>query len=187
LPPLNNPNVRSDTAAADLPNLASVGNAHVESLAEEFFDSREHDGGDVDDDFFEEEGAPDTTDASPLAGRSLFEGDQPGAAQITGGNEDGGAASSANFANFPSEIPTLKNRLANQDSTLNDEGYDSEGNLPFFADEEQDDIEGYDEPHTAARASHGFRSRRKFGVRPSRRTSTSPSSVGISATNTTTR
>ena len=51
LPPLNNPNVRSDTAVADLPNLASVGNAQAESLAEEFFDSRSHDGGDVGDDF----------------------------------------------------------------------------------------------------------------------------------------
>jgi hypothetical protein len=149
LTPLNNPNVGSVPVAADSPNLASVGNGHVESLAEEFFDSHEHNGGDVDDDFFEEEGAPDTTDASPLAGRSLFEGDQPGVAQIAGGNEDGGAASSANFANFPSEIPNLKNRFVNQDSTLNDEGYDSEGNLPFFADEEQDDIEGYEEPPIA--------------------------------------
>ena len=66
-------------------------------------------------------------------------------AQIAGGDEDEGAVSSANFANFPSKIPTVKNRFANQDSTLNDEGYDSEGNLPYFADEQEDDIEGYEE------------------------------------------
>jgi hypothetical protein len=141
LPPLNNPNVGSGTAAADSPNLASAGNAHVETLADEFFDSRSHDGSDVIDDFLQEEGAPDTTEASPLARRSLFDSDQPGAAHIAGGDKDEGAASSANFANFPSKIPTVKNRFANQDSTLNDEGYDSEGNLPYFADEEQDDIE----------------------------------------------
>jgi hypothetical protein len=145
LPPLNNPNVGSGTAAADSPNLASAGNAHVETLADEFFDSRSHDGSDVIDDFLQEEGAPDTTEASPLARRSLFDSDQPGAAHIAGGDKDEGAASSANFANFPSKIPTVKNRFANQDSTLNDEGYDSEGNLPYFADEEQDDIEGYEE------------------------------------------
>ena len=107
LTPLNNLNVGSVPVAADSPNLASVGNAHVESLAEEFFDSREHDGGDVGDDFFEEEGAPDQTEASPLAGRSLFDGDQPGAAQIAGGNEDEGAASRANFANFPIVVDAL--------------------------------------------------------------------------------
>jgi len=66
-------------------------------------------------------------------------------AQIAGGDKDEGAASSANFGDFPSAIPTLQNRFANQDTTLNDEGYDSKGNLPYFADEEQDDIEGYKE------------------------------------------
>ena len=145
LPPLNNPNVGSGTAAADLPNLASAGNAHVESLAEEFFDSNSHDGSDVMDDFLEEEGSPDTTKASPLARRSLFDRDQPGAAHIAGGDKNEGAASSANFGDFPSEIPTLKNGFANQDPTLNDEGYDSEGNLPYFADEQEDDVEGYEE------------------------------------------
>jgi len=120
--------------AAESPNLASVGNAHLESLADEFFDSRAHHGGDVGDDFLGEDGAPDITEASPLSGRSLFGVDQPGAAQIAGGDEDEGAVSSANFANFPSKIPTVKNCFANQDSTLNNEGYDSEGNLPYFVD-----------------------------------------------------
>jgi len=60
LPHVNNTIVASGTAQADSPNLASVGNAHVESLADEFFDSRSHDGGDVGDDFFQEEGALDS-------------------------------------------------------------------------------------------------------------------------------
>jgi len=145
LPPVNNTIVASGTAQADSPNLASVGNAQVESLADKFFDLRSHDGGDVDDDFFQEEGAPDESEASPLAGRSLFSVDPLGAVQIAGGDKDEGAPSSANFGDFPSAIPTLQNWFANQDTTLNDEGYDSEGNLPYFADEEQDDIEGYEE------------------------------------------
>jgi len=120
--------------ASDSPNLASVGNAHVESLADEFFDSRSHDGGDVGDDFLEEEGAPAITKASPLARNSLFGVNQPSAAQITGGDKDEGATSRANFAYFPSKIPTLQNRFANQDTTLKDEGYDSKGNLPYFTD-----------------------------------------------------
>jgi len=32
-------------------------------------------------------------------------------------------------------IPTLQNRFSNQNSASNDEGYDSEGGLPFFANE----------------------------------------------------
>ena len=36
LPPLNNPIGGSVRVASDSPNLASVGNAHVESLADEF-------------------------------------------------------------------------------------------------------------------------------------------------------
>ena len=125
--------------------MASVGNAHVGSLADKFFESRSHDSGDVNNDFVEEEGAPDITEASPFAGRSLFGVDQLGAAQIAGGDKDDGAASRANFGDFPSKIPTLQNCFANQDTTLNDEGYDSKGNLPYFADEQQDDSKGYNE------------------------------------------
>ncbi len=43
LPPINNTIVGSGTAAADLPKLASIGNAHVGSLADEFLNSRSHD------------------------------------------------------------------------------------------------------------------------------------------------
>ena len=87
----------------------------MESLPDNFFDSRSHDGGGAGDDFLEKEGAPDITKASPLAGRSFFGVDQPGAAQTAGGDMDEGAASRANFAYFPNEIPTLQNRFTNQD------------------------------------------------------------------------
>ena len=118
LPSLNNSNVGSSTAVADLPNVASVGNMHMDSLADGFFDLHSYDGGDVGNDFLKEDGAPDINEASPLARRSLFGIDQLGVVQIAGGNKDKGATSRANFAYFPSKIPTLKNRFANQDAKL---------------------------------------------------------------------
>ncbi len=51
--------------------------------------------------------------------------------------------SRAILVNFPSKIPTLQNCFTNQDENLNNEGYDSEGDLPYFADEDEgvDDFE----------------------------------------------
>ncbi len=44
---------------------------------------------------------------------------------------------------FPSAVPTLKNRFPNQNSELNDEGYDSKGRLPFFANKPDDNGDAY--------------------------------------------
>ena len=51
------------------------------------------------------------------------------------------AAALTNLASFPSNYGSVENRFANQDDELNAEGYDSEGNLPHFADAEIDDDE----------------------------------------------
>ena len=57
------------------------------------------------------------------------------------------AAALTNLASFPSSFGTTPNRFTNQNSDLNDEGYDSEGNLPHFADANlNNDMEEYDEP-----------------------------------------
>ncbi len=50
------------------------------------------------------------------------------------------------FGVFQANILTIQNPFFNQDESLNDEGYDSKGNLPHFADKESDDFEGYIEP-----------------------------------------
>jgi hypothetical protein len=42
----------------------------------------------------------------------------------------------ANFRVFPSKVPTLTKHFTNQDEDLNDNGYDSDGNLPFFANKQ---------------------------------------------------
>jgi hypothetical protein len=71
----------------------------------------------------------------------------------------------------------VKNCFTNQDTTLNDEGYDSEGNLPYFAEEEQDDIEGRKEfligcdaaapapPHPAPAVALTVKSMMRLGVK----------------------
>ena len=53
------------------------------------------------------------------------------------------SVSRAIMADFPSEITKVHNRFSNQDEALNDEGYDSKGNLPYFANKDVDDMEGY--------------------------------------------
>ena len=52
---------------------------------------------------------------------------------------------SAPGVQFPTAQPFLENRFHNQQENLNDDGYDSEGNLPHFANMEGDDLEDYDE------------------------------------------
>ncbi len=52
-----------------------------------------------------------------------------------GGNDDGARSADANLGSiFPSATPTLNLRYYNQNPELNDKGYDSEGGLPHFAD-----------------------------------------------------
>ena len=64
-----------------------------------------------------------------------------------GGGDDGTRSADANLGSiFPSAAPTLNLRYYNQDSELNDKGYDSEGGLPHFADDDEGaNPEGYNE------------------------------------------
>jgi hypothetical protein len=48
-------------------------------------------------------------------------------------------------SNFPSAVPTVQNRFFNQNPEWNDEGYDSEGGLPYFANDEEVDADDYNE------------------------------------------
>jgi hypothetical protein len=57
------------------------------------------------------------------------------------------AAALTTLASFPSSFGRVPNRFTNQNSALNDEGYDSEGNLPHFADANiKDDMDEYNKP-----------------------------------------
>ena len=50
---------------------------------------------------------------------------------------------------FPSSRPTINNRFVNQDDALIDEGYDSEGGLPFHNAITDEAAEEYDDPGLA--------------------------------------
>ena len=107
-----------------------------ECIGDKYFESRSRIDFDVRDEFLGNSGNPDETEITPPSGRSLFTENDLGAAHIAGGGKDEVSVSRAIMADFPSEITKVHNRFSNQDEALNDEGYDSKGNLPYFANED---------------------------------------------------
>ena len=127
------------------PNLASAGNAHVDNIVKDLFVSPS---GNTSGDFLGfigESGLVDKVEDAPALPTpppmTLFDVLKPEPPPKVW--EEG--AGQPHFQQFPSHLPTLEIRFANQDEDLNNEGYDSEGDLPHFADEEDDDMEGYSE------------------------------------------
>ena len=98
------------------------------------------------DEFLGSSGNLDKTEITPPPSRrSRFAVNEWGTAQIAGGDTDEVAVSNAVLANFPSKIPKVPTCFLNQDEALNDDGYDSKGNLLYFADEEVDEIDEYNQ------------------------------------------
>jgi hypothetical protein len=95
----------------------------------------------------DEFGFTDCNDHSPALNRNIFDDgivEMPtrGRAAV---NE--AAAALTTLASFPSSFGTVPNRFICQNSELNDEGYDSEGNFPHFANANiNDDMDEYNEP-----------------------------------------
>ena len=125
-------------------DLAGESSTDVDTFEEEFLRSLPthvdgNDSGILDDD-----GLTDTTNKTPTLSRRLFNNgidETPPNVRVA---VTEAAAALTNLASFPSSYGTLENRFTNQDSELNDEGYDSEGNLPHFADADiNDDEEQY--------------------------------------------
>jgi hypothetical protein len=85
----------------------------------------------------------DQTDVTPLFQRTLFDNCVEETTPITEGGVNKVAVALTNSANFPSHFGTVQNHFTNQNSALNDEGYDSNGNLPHFADEPNNNMELY--------------------------------------------
>ncbi len=93
--------------------------------------------------FLSEGGSADETNSTPPPSRLLFSIDQAGGADD---NQEGIIfADQPRRSNFPSAVPTLQNCFFNQNPEWNDEGYDSEGGLLYFADEEKVDADDYNE------------------------------------------
>jgi hypothetical protein len=94
-----------------------------------------------DSDVLAKDGRHDTTDTTPTLRRSLFyDGikEMPPTASVAT-NE--AVAALAHLMTIPSNYGTVENCFTNQVPELNYEGYDSEGNLPHFANPDTEDNE----------------------------------------------
>jgi hypothetical protein len=118
-------------------NSAASSNANVDNFVNKFLASlpESNAGGDVD--FLGEGGHADKINTTPPPSRVLFNVGLP-----TGpddGDDGPKRADAPRESVFPSTIPMVENHFFNQNLESNDNGYDSEGGLPFFADEEVED------------------------------------------------
>ncbi len=90
----------------------------------------------------------DPTNHSPALSKSLFDNgivETPTNTRV-GVNE--AAAALTNLASFPSSFGMLQNWFTNQNSEFNNEGYNSKGNLPHFADSHiNNNMEEYNEDY----------------------------------------
>jgi hypothetical protein len=83
------------------------------------------------------------TDSTLLLRRSLFNDGEEEMSPFAMGAVNESAAPGVNLASFPNNFGTVENRFTNQDEALNNEGYDSKGNLPHFADKPNNNMEDY--------------------------------------------
>ena len=82
-----------------------------------------------------QDGPFEPTNSAPSYPTILFTSPMRGG---EGGDDHGAHSADANLGSiFPSAAPTLNLRYYNQNPELNDEGYDSEGGLPHFADNDE--------------------------------------------------
>lgn len=142
LSPINDNTLGSGNEPVARSGSSSSPNAFAATVADEFFQSVFSDSsGAVLTEVIE--GSPDVAGTSVLhSPRILFGSPDTGAEFEEVGEENNAFASGVSF---PTEQPILENLFFNQQENLNDDGYDSEGNLPHFADTENDDMEDYDE------------------------------------------
>ena len=142
MPPLGNIQ-GTGNVPVELPDSAGGASSNDDTFEEDFLRSLPSY---VDDDnggILDDGGLADPTDNSPTLNRSLFNdgiAETPTNARAV---VNDAAAALTNLASFPSSFGTLPNRFTNQNSALNDEGYDSEGNLPHVADKPNDNMEEY--------------------------------------------
>jgi hypothetical protein len=122
-------------------SLAASSNTNVDNFVDKFLTSLPelHAGNDVN--FLGEGCSADEINTTPPPSRVLFTVALPSGP--AGNNDSPERADAPRGSIFPSTIPTLNNRFFNQNSELNDDGYDSKGGLPFFTDNDVDDADNY--------------------------------------------
>jgi hypothetical protein len=133
LPPLNANTHAGILPASALSNLASLQNANVDNLIDKCFASLPEMDALGDGKILGERGAVAQTNSGPLFPMRLSVTSLP--VEVDGTAEGTVSEGAKGRSIFPSAVPTLKNQFHNQNSELSDEGYDSEGGLPFFANE----------------------------------------------------
>jgi hypothetical protein len=116
---------------AALPNLAGTPNANVDYFGSELCVSSPRTADSDDVELMEEFGRPGESDTAPPSATRLFTLPSAGASLLAVDSNEEESALEANFRVFPSQVPTLTKRFTNQDEELNDNGYDSDGNLPL--------------------------------------------------------
>jgi hypothetical protein len=140
--------LEANTHAADavpLPalNLVSLCNAHIDNFVDKFLLSLPESGADNDANFLREGGTADKINTISPPARLLFTVKPPGGAD---NNREGTVlADVLRGSILPSAIPTVQTHFFNKNLELNDEGYDSEGGLPYFANKQEISANNYDE------------------------------------------
>jgi hypothetical protein len=147
LPPLAPPDPNTNVGihlALTMSNLASLQNADIESVNDAFFLSMSENVGAGGGEILDEVGPSKPTNDAPSSLTLLFLTPTRGG---EGGDDYGARSADANLGSiFPSAALTLNLRYYNQNSKLNDKGYDSKGGLPHFADDDEGgDPERYNE------------------------------------------
>jgi hypothetical protein len=146
LPPLGNIH-GSGNVASEFPNSAQGESSINDTYINEFIASlpTHIEGGDGG--ILDEFGLVDCTDHSPTLNRNIFDDGIVETPTRERAAENEAAAALTNLVSFPSSFGTVLYRFSNQNSELNDEGYDSMGNTPHFANANlNDDMDEYNEP-----------------------------------------
>ena len=141
LPPLTANTHETDNVALATSNSSALSNASVDNFVNKFLATMPENHAGDEENFLGDAGAADDADFATPTARPLFEVRNPSPTVNSKGSRKEADAPRGSI--FPSTIPKLKKRFFNQDSELNDEGYDSEGGLPFFANEEVDNPDEY--------------------------------------------
>jgi hypothetical protein len=141
LPPLEANTHAADAVPLPATNLSGGPNAEVDNSVEAFLLSLPEIGAGDDANFLSEGGTADKIDTAPPPARLLFTIGPPGGVDD---NKEGIVLPDAPRGSiFPSAVPTVQNCFFNQNPESNNEGYDSEGGLPYFADKEEVNADNY--------------------------------------------
>ncbi len=143
MPPLDANTYAAGTVALATSNSASSRNADVDNFVDAFLSSLPENSAGDDANYLREGGTADEINTTPPPSRLLFTLGSSGG--LNGNEESTVPADALRGSIFPSAIPTVQNRFFNQNSELNDAGYDSEGGLPFFAGKQVDSAVDYSE------------------------------------------